>query len=151
MFNWNVGNVTTTGDAVAWYLNPKVKATLRFRSFDSAYAGALSMLNVLAGNGGLAAAEANDQAGWQRGLNAYLGATYPDLSALVTSLQNTVPEGGAPEIITVPAPAKPVSTFFIVTVVAGIAGAVGYAIRNARAHRAPEPSPEPEFDYWSRL
>ena len=91
LYNWNLGNVTTNGSGVDWYLNPAVTNGLKFASYPDAGAGALAMMKVLDHLGGLAAADAGDWNAWQVTLSKYLGSSYPDLSALVSRLSSTVP------------------------------------------------------------
>ena len=93
LYNYNLGNVTTTGASGDWFLDPAVTNGLRFASYDSLGAGALAMLKTLQHLGGLQAADTGDWAGWQAALNAYLGSTYPDLTATIQSLSGTVPAG----------------------------------------------------------
>jgi hypothetical protein len=99
-FNFNLGNITTLGSGVDWYLNPHVTNGLKFRSYGSLDEGALGMLKTLQADGGLAAADAGDEGAFQSALNAYLGGSiYPNLSGLISRLSSTVPSSGwAPSI-----------------------------------------------------
>jgi hypothetical protein len=110
-YNYNLGNITTSGQNVDWYLNPHVTNGLKFRSYSSLDAGALGMLKTLASDGGLAAADAGDEGAFQTALNAYLGgATYPNLSALISRLSSTVPSSGSVlPPISIPPQAAPIA------------------------------------------
>jgi len=121
LWNLNAGNVTTLDPGVAWYVNPDVTAPLHFRAFDSLRAGALSMLRTLDARGGIAAADAGDRDGWQRALDAYLGAPYPAPWGLVASLAGTTPR--APSSRSAGAP------------VLALGLAMGFAIATARRRR----------------
>lgn len=134
MYNWNVGNVTTAGDPATWYANPGVTAPFKFLAFNDAQSGALSMLKVLDKYGGIAAADAGDQAGWQNALNKYLGSgTYPSPWILVAKLQDTQPEGV--QLVTPPVSvSRPEPGILIAVVVAAtLAGATAFAAKRRRA------------------
>ena len=89
LYNHNVGNVT---GGKAWYTNPHVGTSLKFRSFPSLVAGARGMLGALKAHGALDAADAGDRAAFQTAMNAYLGTgqTYPDLSGVIAQLRGTI-------------------------------------------------------------
>src|SRR5271165_6823050 len=79
MYNWNVGAVTTLGTSGDWFSNPLVTNGLKFSSYPDLGTGCAAMLRTLQADGGLAAADAGNEAGFQTALNAYLGggSTYP--------------------------------------------------------------------------
>lgn len=104
LYNWNIGNVTTTGSAsVSYYLNPAVTANLKFVSYPDLGSGALGMMQTLSADGGLAAADAGDMSAWQTAQQSYQGCTFgtptptcPSLQSLITSLAGTVPTPYSP-------------------------------------------------------
>jgi len=121
MYNWNVGNVTTSRDDVSWFYNPKVSSPLKFRAFSDARSGAYSMLKALDRYGGLVAADSGDVTAWQNALNSYLGSTYPSLNKLIARLQDVQPET---QVI---APQRTKGSDALVVVAAlGLAATAGY-------------------------
>lgn len=117
MWNWNVGNVTTSSDSVAWFYNPHVTAGLKFRSFDGILPGAVAMLKTLDRHGGIVAADAGDQVAWQSALDGYLGGgTYPSLKTLIARLDSVQPEGGNENI----APPATSSRRPVITLASGV-------------------------------
>lgn len=131
MWNRNIGNVTTSGNGTTWFYNPHVADPLKFLSFDDERAGALSMLKVLDKKGGIAAADAGDVDGWQRTLNAYLGAgqTYPSPWGVVARLESVQPDGG----FWTPTLTRGAPTVLVTIAALGMAAAAAYAARHRRA------------------
>lgn len=133
LWNWNVGNVTTSGSGdVSWFLNPHVTDPLKFLAFSDARSGARSMLKILDKYGGLAAADTGDSKAWQHALDKYLGSgSYPPLSSLITKLQDTQPEDGY-EIVTPPSAHRNTSLILVTAAALGMAAVAGYAAYQRR-------------------
>ncbi len=127
LWNWNVGNVTTSGPSgVSWFTNPHVTDPLKFLAFSGARPGALSMLKALDKFGGVDAADSGDAIAWQNALNKYLGSgTYPSPWALVAKLQDVQPEG---EIL-LPPSSPHLNPVLVAVAALGMAAAAGYAAR----------------------
>lgn len=132
MYNWQVGNVITIHpDSDPWFYNPHVTSTaLKFVSFDGPRSGARAMLKTLKNHGGIDAADSGDRDGWQKALNAYLGAgeTYPSLWGRVSHLENTVPDGGFEggyELVGSPVRVAPVALIALTAL--GLTAAAAYA------------------------
>lgn len=128
MFNRNIGNVTTSGNGTVWYANPHVTEPFKYLSYDDERAGALSMLKVLDKKGGIDAADTGDADGWQRAINAYLGAgaTYPSPWSIVARLQSVQPDGGF-EVVSPPSSFRSPVTLLVGVAALGMATAAGYA------------------------
>jgi hypothetical protein len=93
LYNYNVGNVTSGGRS-AWYTNPHVGTSLKFRSFVSLLDGAKAMLTAMAHAGALDAADAGDLALFQRKMDTYNKgyAEQKGLDEIVMSLRGTIVE-----------------------------------------------------------
>lgn len=139
MYNRNAGNVTTSGDAVPWYLNPKVTAPLRFRSFDDLRSGALAMLKALDLHGGVVAADAGDKNAWQAALNGYLGSPYPQLWNLIDSLNGSISPVSTQEQIRPPSTSS--GSVAVAVGLLALVGGVGYGLYRLFETREPEPEP----------
>lgn len=128
MFNENIGNVTTSGNGTTWFYNPHVTAPLKFLSFDDEKKGALSMLKALDRKGGLNAADAGDEDGWQQALNAYLGAgqTYPAPWNVISRLESVQPDGGF-EVVAPPLSVRGAPALLVGAAALSLAAAAAYA------------------------
>jgi hypothetical protein len=94
LYNFNVGNVTSTGKH-AWYENPHVGPSYKFRSYASLEAGALGMLKAMQHAGALDAADQGDMALFCEKMTAYASGyavAAPGLQMIADGLRGTIVE-----------------------------------------------------------